>query len=404
MVRESKLFRLWGAILLIAGTTVGGGMLALPVETARAGFWPSLILLLISCLFMMATGLLLAEVSLWMEEGAHMMSMASRLLGTPGKILCALLYLFMAYASLVAYTAGGGSILHNATRLVSQNPLSRPEACTYFALIFGAAVLLGARFIGRINAILVVGMVAAYIGLVDVGFTAVRPDLLGRASWSDSLMGLPLILTTFSYQMIVPSLTPYLNRDPKSLRLAIIIGILIPFIVYAIWQWIILGTVPLEGVNGLEEAYNHGLTAIEPLRAYVGHQKLSLLSEYFAFFAIVTSYLGIALGLFDFLADALQCRKKGWNKVGLGALIIIPSLICAIIFEKAFLFSLKISGGYGDAVLNGMIPVAMVWVGRYVKNIKGPYQVFGGKGFLICILVFALVVFTLQSMQLFTIG
>ena len=41
-----NLGRLLGGILLVAGTAIGAGMLALPVSTGLAGFYPSLFLFL----------------------------------------------------------------------------------------------------------------------------------------------------------------------------------------------------------------------------------------------------------------------------------------------------------------------------------------------------------------------
>jgi tyrosine-specific transport protein len=43
------------AALLVAGTCVGGGMLALPVETGVIGFFPSLLIMVISWGFMTMT-------------------------------------------------------------------------------------------------------------------------------------------------------------------------------------------------------------------------------------------------------------------------------------------------------------------------------------------------------------
>ncbi|HKZ00308.1 MAG TPA: aromatic amino acid transport family protein, partial [Rhabdochlamydiaceae bacterium] len=52
---------LLGGILLVAGTSIGVGMLALPVATAAGGFVPSLLIYLICWIFMMCTGLLILE-------------------------------------------------------------------------------------------------------------------------------------------------------------------------------------------------------------------------------------------------------------------------------------------------------------------------------------------------------
>ena len=53
-----------GAIALVAGTTVGAGMLALPAVCQRSGFVPSTCTLAVCWLYMVATGLLLLEVNL----------------------------------------------------------------------------------------------------------------------------------------------------------------------------------------------------------------------------------------------------------------------------------------------------------------------------------------------------
>jgi tyrosine-specific transport protein len=69
--------RLFSAIALVAGTCIGGGMLALPVATGISGFIPSTLMMTLCWIAMTASALLLLEVNLWMKEGAHMITMAS---------------------------------------------------------------------------------------------------------------------------------------------------------------------------------------------------------------------------------------------------------------------------------------------------------------------------------------
>ena len=112
------------------------------------------------------------------------------------------------------------------------------------------------------------------------------------------------------------------------------------------------------------------------------------LAHFFAFFAIVTSFLGMALGLFDFLADGLKIQKKGWGNLILGLLIAVPTYFCATYFERIFLVALDATGGFGDSILNGILPVLMVWIGRYHLNYQGPYKLIGGKPLLIVLGLF----------------
>lgn len=378
------------AMFLVAGTCIGGGMLALPVATGISGFFPSIIIMSICWIAMTSTALLLLEVSLWMEEGVHLITMTSRILGVPGKAVSWLLYLFICYASIVAYTAGGGIQISSAVHHYSGICISKHIGSVIFLLLFGSVIYFGSRVVGRVNAVLFIAMIAAYFALVGMGIPEVKLELLSQKKWSGALLAVPLLLTSFSFQTMVPSLTPYLKRHAKGLRIAIIGGTFIAFLIYAIWQSLMLGIVPVDGPNGLAEALNRGEPATQFLREHVQNVWLSTIAEYFAFFAIITSFLGIALGLFDFLADGLKIKKDFLGRIILGFLIVVPTLIFATQFERIFLLALDTSGGFGDSILNGIIPVLMVWIGRYRMGYVSDFKLPGGKIFLVIILCFFL--------------
>ena len=389
------------AMFLVGGTCIGGGMLALPVATGVSGFFPSMGMMFVCWLAMTASALLLLEVSLWMEEGVHLITMTTRILGKPGRILSWCLYLFICYASLVAYTAGGGAQVSLAARDYFGMTVSKEICSVIFILVFGCVVYLGSRIVGRVNAILFTAMVVAYFGLVGMGIPEVDHELLLHRQWSGSLMAIPLLLTAFSFQTMVPSLTPYLKKNAKALRIAIVGGTLIAFTIYAVWQWLILGIVPVYGANGLAEALEKGEPATQFLREHVTGRGICVIAEYFAFFAIVTSFLGIALGLFDFLADGLKVKKQGSGNLLLGILIVVPTIIFATQFERIFLVALETSGGFGDSILNGLIPVTMVWLGRYRMNLgqEGAFRLPGGKPLLIAIFIFFLCTLSLETLM-----
>lgn len=400
MYQQISFFTLLSAIFLVAGTCIGGGMLALPVATGLAGFFPSLAVMLLAWLMMTLTALLLLEVSLWMEEGVHVITMSSRLLGPFGKAVSWVLYLFICYASLVAYTAGGGVQIANSLYSAGFN-VSKGLGTVIFVLLFGSVIYLGSRVVGRVNAVLFIAMIAAYFCLVGMGIDEVKTEQLTHRDWPVAWMALPLLLTSFSFQTMVPSLTPYLKRHAQALRKAIIFGTSLALLVYIIWQAIILGIVPVEGKEGLLDALLKGEPATEFLSTHVRGPYLALVAEYFAFFALVTSFLGIALGLFDFLSDGLKIKESGFGQVLLALLVAVPTLFFANYFERAFIVALDASGGFGDAILNGIIPCLMVWIGRYQLGYKGIEMVKGGKPVLFLILSFyAFTVIFVLLMQL----
>ena len=380
--------RLISSMFLVSGTCIGGGMLALPVSTGISGFFPSIFMMTLCWLAMTASALLLLEVNLWMKEGAHVITMASTLLGPVGKIVSWCVYLFISYASLVAYTAAGGSlVIHGVDNLLGLD-ISRVWGCLFFIIFFGSIIYLGNRFVGRVNTILFVAMIISYFALVGTGISEVKRELLFHRYWPTSILAIPLLLTTFSFQTMLPSLTPYLKRNAWALRWAIIGGTTITFIVYLIWEWIVLGIVPVSGPNSLIVALEVGEPITQYLRGHVNSQWVSIIAEYFAFFALVTSFLGISLGLFDFLSDGLNIPNRGKGKVLISLLIIIPTFIFVAYFERIFLLALDTSGGFGDSILNGIMPVLMVWVGRYIYQFPAEHRTPGGKPLLVAVFLF----------------
>ncbi|MGE3954644.1 MAG: amino acid permease [Parachlamydiales bacterium] len=388
-----------GVALLVAGTCVGGGMLALPVITGPAGFIPSLFLMALACAFMAITGLLFVEANLWLGPGTHFTTMAAKLLGPVGKVVVILLYLFIGYLSLIAYTAGGGELFEGAIIHLFGAGWGKWVTCTLFIVVFTLIIALGHSRVGRVNELLFVAMILAYLFLIVGGIGEVKWHNLLHQDWTFGIYSVPLLLTIFSYQAVVPSLVIYLNGDGRRLRAAIIWGAIIAFFIYALWQWLVLGIVPLQGSHGLNHAFQEGFTATQSLSRHAAARALSAVSQFFAFFALATSFLGIALGLFDFLVDGLKAKRTGVSKWALLLLIAVPTLIPAVLYPRVFIEALGASGGFGDAVLNGMIPVLMVWSGRYRQQLTGSFRVKGGPAFLFVIFVTALFVLVVEILQ-----
>src|SRR3990167_3886173 len=95
--------KILGSILLMVGTAIGAGMLAVPIATAELGFAGSLILLFI-CWFVMTSGaFLLLEVNLWMQPNSNLVTMARKTLGPFGQALAWLTFLLLLYSLISAY-------------------------------------------------------------------------------------------------------------------------------------------------------------------------------------------------------------------------------------------------------------------------------------------------------------
>lgn len=383
--------------LLVAGTSIGGGMLALPVLTSLAGFMPSVVIYFFCWLFMASTGLLFLEISQWMKGEANIVSMAEQTLGKPGKCFAWVIYLFLFYCLTVAYMVGCGNIVVE----LSQHRIPDWFGPLLFVLLFAPLILISTAWASHLNIWLVAGLALSYFGFVFLGFYYVNPELLKHYDWSYSLKVLPIAFTSFAYQGIVPTLASYMHHDAKQIRKAILIGSFIPLIAYIIWEWLILGIVPLEGPNGLKDALQKGQNAVQPLKYFIESGSIYWLGLAFAFFALVTSFLGVALGLRDFLADGLSIQKDMKGKILLALLVLLPPLLIAIIYPNIFLIALDYAGGFGCALLLGLLPVIMAWRGRYFLNFPYSPQIPGGKIFLSLLGIFVSIELISEFRQLF---
>lgn len=394
-MKQSKVFT---ASLLVAGTAIGAGMLALPVSTAAGGFWPAVLIYLVCWIFSACTGLLLLEACLWMPKDTNIVSLSSHLLGRKGKYASWFLYLFLFYSLTVAYAAGGGGFIASVTNGVFPAPI----AILLFILLFSPVVYIGTHAVDRLNFLLMVGLIFFFVIFILIGSGKVDFDLLERFHWGHAILSLPVVFTSFSYQGIVPSMRNYFEGHPKAVRKVILIGSSLPVIVYIVWEYLILGIVPLEGANGLMAAKQQGLTAVVPLKNIADSPWVYAVGQAFAFCALTTSFLGVTLGLFDFFADGLKISKKGRSRIALYLLVYLPPTAIAMLFPNIFIRALSYAGGVGCVLLLGLIPVMMVWSGRYRKQLDRSHEQLGGGKWVLSLLaifvVFELIVESISEL------
>lgn len=379
--------KIFGGALLVAGTAIGGGMLALPLLTAAGGFVPAISIYVLCWAFMASTGLLLMEVFLWSKEEVNIVSMARMTLGVWGKVLAWVIYLFLFYSLTIAYVSGGGKLVEDVLEAAGQSDYPTWIGPLVFVILFAPFVGLGARAVDRVNVALMSGLIISFLFFVFLGVRHVELKLLENMNWPLALAATPVMFTSFGFQGIVPTLTNYLDRNPDKVKRAILIGSALPLIVYIIWEGLILGVIPLEQ---LESARKAGLSAVAPLRNILHLPWLYMVGEFFAFFAIVTSFLGVTLGLLDFLADGLKVKKNVRGRSLLSLLIFIPPLIFAMLNPCVFLNALHYAGGLGCALLLGLLPILMAWSGRYRLKLKSLYSLPGGRITLSFLLLFVL--------------
>ncbi len=395
-VKENEGSALSG-ILLVGGTSIGAGMLALPAVTGIAGFIPAMAVNTLCWLFMMATGLLFLEATLWMEKGSNLLSMADRLLGRTGKWIGGISFIFLYYCLLVSYVAGGTPILMHETARILPIELTGTSGYVLFSALFGIIVYFGHRVVDRINWLLMVSLILSYVLLIALGSTEIVTQYLMRKEWNITLAAAPILFCAYGYHNVIPSLTSYLDKNVSKLRLTIVAGTAIPFLVYSFWQWMIIGSIPQEQILA---ASTNGIPITFTLQEITGNHFLSMLGGYFGFFALVTSFLGVSLSMVDFFTDGLNISDGGIKRFALCLFIFIPPAIFAAFNPGIFVEALSLAGGVGEAILNGLFPIAMVWMGRYRLGIRGDILLPGGKIMLGVLALFTLLIVGIEIQHL----
>lgn len=393
--------RVVGGILLIGGSCIGAGMLGLPIMTGICGFFPSLVMFFLACLFMSLTGLLLVEVHGWYgKRDVHFLTMVSDYLGPFAKFICWIFYLFLFYAILVAYIAASG--IHFSSFLSHTMGLQTKTwiASLVFVLLFGWITYLGTSKVDFLNRFLMLIKIAAFVVLIVLGVEYIQPKLILHTDVKYALFPLPLLIISFGFQNIIPTLVKYLDMDSSRVKKSILGGAIFILIVYLIWQFIVIGTVPVDGPNGIIQSYKKGVDGAEAMKRVLDYPLIGFFAQIMAFFAILTSFLAQGLTVVHFLADGLKVKSKGSKENPfLCLLAFIPPLVFALFDPTVFFKALNFAGGVCAIVIFGFFPTLMAYKGRYIMGKKGEYQLRGGKTLIILLFLFALFVFFYQLSQ-----
>ncbi len=397
MNRQVSFSRILSGTFLIAGTMVGAGMLGIPLVTGVSGFIPGIFVTLVVWLFMYATGLLFLEVTLWMPDGSNVLSMSGRFFGRGGRLLSGGMFIFLYYCLMVAYFAAGAPLLADALRMVGLT-FSGWEMFLVFGIIFGTIVAFGPKSIDRVNIIMSVAMIGSWLVLIGSGGSEVKIEQLSYKNWPEMMFAMPVLFSAFGFHNVIPSLCTYLKRDRRALRISIFWGSILPLCVYIVWQWLIIGAVPKEVIA---ETLQAGTPVTAAFQSITGEAYFVAVGRFFAFFAIVTSVLGVAFSMVDFLGDGFRVpHRKGWKRIGLTVLTFTPPFILAALNPGVFGTALGVAGGFGEAFLNGLLPIGLMWSGKYVWKLKTDLKVLRNRYLLTLLGLYAFLVIALEVAQL----
>ncbi len=379
---------LLGGAIIVAGTAVGAGMLALP--TVSAGMWSlwGMAILLLTWFFMFYAGLIVLEMTLHYPVGASFDTFIKDNLGQGWNIVNGIAVAFVGYILVYAYISGGGSavvqmfvqlgILEGGDQLDGG---AQRIVGILFALVLALIVWWSAKAVDRLATILVGGMIITFfVSISGLTFNINLDYLLNVNATANTkytpfiFAALPAFLTSFGYHYSVPSLVKYYGKQPKSISKSVLLGTMLALIFYIFWVLAIFGNIPREVFNGIGGNVGDLMGAVG---GEINSSLISYLLSIFATFAIASSFLGVALGMFDYLADLLNIDDTKIGRTKTAALLFLPPLILGWFFPEGFLVAIGWAG-LAVAIWTAIIPGMAVTVSR--KKFPNPsFKAFGGN-------------------------
>ena len=383
---------LLGGAMIIAGTVIGAGMLANPTATSGVWFVGSLLVLAYTWFSMLSSGLMILEVNTHYPQGANFDTMVNDLLGRGWSIVNGLSVAFVLYLLTYAYIFVGGDLTAQA---LGNAPL--PVGQIVFFLMFAVCVWLSARWVDRLTTVLIGGMVIAFLwangGLLA---SAKLPVLLDSHAPADSSYwiyigtALPVCLASFGFHGNVSGLFKYFDGNARKVARALQIGTLIALAVYVLWQAAVQGNLPRSAFAPVIEADGNVKVLVQELSKFASTGNMAWILNFFSYMAIASSFLGVTLGLFDYIADLFGFDDSRSGRSKTAAITFLPPLIACLLFPTGFVHAISYVG-FAATVWTALVPALLLRASRQKFGVGTQYRVFGGTWLMVWVFAFGVI-------------
>ena len=379
--------------MITAGSAVGAGMFSLPIVSA--GMWFSLALINFSIIWLISylSALMILEVCLAYPIGASFDTFVTDILGKGWAIIMGLSVCFLLYILLYAYFSAFGNIAMHTLgwgETGAENFWLQGFLGFSLGMSLATIVWMSTAFVGRMATILVIGMAISFIISMSGTFATISiTNLFATAPAGDNYfsyiwVGLPYFITSFGFSSIVPSLYKYYGKDLSSIKHSLFFGSFIALLVYTIWLGVTFGVIPRSDFVAINEAGGNVGHLVSALEQKIGSTTIQRAINLFSNFAIISSFLGVGLSLFDYIADRFKLADTNKGRFITAMITFFPAGLASLFFPNGFIAAI----GYAGFVLYitfFLIPFLMIWKKR-ASNKATFYQLSGGKVTLLFVL------------------
>ncbi|MDR0196433.1 MAG: tyrosine transporter TyrP [Myroides sp.] len=362
-----------GSILIVAGTTIGAGMLAMPIISASVGFTFMAFILFCIWFAMYYTAILLVDVYKYNPPTDGLNTLTVKYLGNSGAVVTAISMLVLMYALVSAYITGGGEILRTNLENWLDIEISSHISAFLFSAVFGSIIAFGTRVVDFSNKIVFsikLFFLCIVMALLLPKIEAIHLQHMPSTS-IPVLATIPVIFTSFGFYVVIPSLVKYLDGNIKQLKMVFLIGSITPLILYLVWELTFLGNLNSNTFVTIlnENSKLDGL--VKAVRQVNDSDMIRVSFTLFASAALLTSFWGVAMALKDYIQDLGKNKPLIKNTFSAMLLTFIPPLVFAIFYPDGFVIAL----GYASVplvVLALIMPMLMLSKAQKQAGVKQP--------------------------------
>jgi len=321
------------AAATLIGCTIGAGILGIPYVVAKAGFLTGILDIIVLGILIMILNLCTGEIVLRTQEEHQLTGYIGKYLGNTARRIMAFSMIFSIYGAMLAYLIKEGDFLQ---MLFGGSPFM--NSIIFFS-IMSLLIYLGLDIIERSEmwiVLLVMLMVGAIIFLT---FPHIKTANLTGFNVQSIFIPYGVVLFAFLGNVAIPEMREELKKNRRALKKAIMIGSLVPLIVYVFFALCVVG------VTGTATAES----AIESLGKFISRSAANF-AAFFAVLAMSTAFLALGLALKEmYIFDYKKDRIMAWFLA-----CFVPLLL--FLFIKNFINVLAITG----AVAGGITGILLI--------------------------------------------
>ncbi|HUW43946.1 MAG TPA: aromatic amino acid transport family protein [Bacillota bacterium] len=340
----NKTRKFLSAAFTLTGTIIGAGILGLPYVFAQSGFLIGLFWLIFLGAIVLLVNLYIGEITLRTKDTHQLPGYSEKYLGLWGKRIMFLAVIFGVYSALLAYLIGEGQSL---SKLFTGG--------IEYSLLFGVGfwVVMTTLLQGGLKRLKNIGYwgVIAIISIIFVVFfllfPGVRLENIAHLNMSKLFLPYGIVLFALLGFTSIPELRREVGQDRKLLKKSILLGVLIPIVLYIMFSFVFVGVL---GKN-ISEVATLSFGGI-----------LGIILLLLGIFTMMTSFFVLSFSLKDYFIFDLKKRK---------ILFLFVSIFPLILYFLVYFFNLagfvKVLG-IGGAISGGIMGILILLINIKAKK------------------------------------